>query len=60
MTRSLTIDCALPPARRGYKPRRRERASSVQPGPAIAGGRIPRVSRLMALALRLDAVSARS
>ena len=54
MTDSLTVACSLPPARRGYTPRRCERTSDVQPTPAVVGSRIPRVSRLMALAWRLD------
>jgi hypothetical protein len=53
MTQALTLACSLPPARRGYTPRRRERIKAVQPTPVV-GSRIPRVSRLMALALHLD------
>ncbi|HEV3261066.1 MAG TPA: hypothetical protein VG013_29715 [Gemmataceae bacterium] len=54
MTNPLTLDCALPPSRRRYTPRRRERTGTVQPRSTVAGSRIPRVSRLMALAWRLD------
>ena len=54
MTDSLTIACSLPPSRRGYMPRRRERARGAPPGPAVVGSRIPRVSRLLALAWHLD------
>ena len=55
MTQALTLACSLPPARRGYAPRRREQTKGVQPTPTVVGSRrIPRVSRLMALALHLD------
>ena len=54
MTTPLTIACLLPQSRRGYGQRRRERARRVQPRSTLAPGRVPRISRLMALALRLD------
>src|SRR5258708_643191 len=54
MTTPLTIACPLPQSRRGYGQRRRERARRVHPRSTLAPGRIPRISRLMALAWRLD------
>ena len=54
MTNPLIIACPLPPSWRGYGQRRRERTSKAQPRPVPARGRVPRISRLMALALRLD------
>ena len=54
MTSSRTFICSLPPSRGGYVPRRRQQADGVQQRPAEADGRIPRISRLMALAWRLD------
>ena len=54
MTTPLTIACSLPPFQRGYGQRRREHARRVQRRPTLAVGRVPRLSRLMALALRMD------
>jgi hypothetical protein len=48
MTTPRTIECALPAGRR--QSRRPPRQTGVKVGP----GRVPRVSRLLALALRLD------
>jgi hypothetical protein len=48
MTSPRTIECALPAGRR--QSRRPPRQTGVTVGP----GRVPRVSRLLALALRLD------
>jgi hypothetical protein len=49
MTRPRTIECALTPGRR----QSRRRPSPPTCG-TVASGRVPRVSRLLALALRLD------
>ena len=54
MTDALILACSLPTGRRGYRPHRREPARGVQTRPAVGTSRIPRVSRLMALALHLD------
>src|SRR5258708_4827861 len=54
MTTPRTIECPLPEPRRGCGQRRPERAGSAQARPTFALGRVPRVSRLMALALRLE------
>ena len=48
MTTPRTIECALPTGRR--QSRRPARQARV----AVTPGRVPRVSRLLALALRLD------
>jgi hypothetical protein len=47
MTTPRTIECALPTGRRQSRPARQARV-------AVTAGRVPRVSRLLALALRLD------
>jgi hypothetical protein len=48
MTSPRTIECALPTSRR------RSRRPARQTGAVVKPGRVPRVSRLLALALRLD------
>jgi hypothetical protein len=48
MTTPRTIECALPAGQR------RSRPPAPQSRAAVAPGRVPRVSRLLALALRLD------
>ena len=54
MTSALTITCPLAPLRRGRGLRLPGSAGPVAPRPACNPGRVPRVSRLMALALRLQ------
>jgi hypothetical protein len=54
MTALLTIACVLPPSRRDYGQRRRQHARRVPLRSTLAPSRVPRISRLMALALRLD------
>src|SRR3990172_773411 len=52
MTRPLTVECDVHFWRRG---RRKELRAGPQPvGPAAELGRVPRVARLMALAIRCD------
>src|SRR5262249_36967598 len=52
MTAPLTIECPVHFRRGGPGGRKGLRAGPAPPAPA--GGRVPRVARLMALALRLD------
>jgi hypothetical protein len=52
MTTPRILECSLPQPRRGYRPCRPGR--TVSPQPAVSPGRVPRISRLMALALRLE------
>ena len=54
MNASRILACSLPPSRRGYGQLRWQRPVRVQVWPTLAPGRVPRISRLMALALRLD------
>ena len=48
-----TVVCSLPGRRRGRGRSLRPAAASTPP-PSLPRGRVPRVSRLLALALRLD------
>jgi hypothetical protein len=55
MTTALTITCPLPALRPGQRPRRPCRARPAAPLPPHAwAGRVPRISKLMALALRFE------
>jgi hypothetical protein len=49
-----TVVCRLPGRRRGRGQRSFSQAVSTAPPPSVPRGRVPRVSRLLALALRLD------
>jgi hypothetical protein len=49
-----TVVCSLPGGRRGRSRRSFRQAASAAPPPPVPRGRVPRVSRLLALALRLD------
>jgi hypothetical protein len=49
-----TIVCSLPGGRRGHGQRSFRPAAATMPPPSIPRGRVPRVSRLLALAFRLD------
>jgi hypothetical protein len=49
-----TVVCRLPGRRRGRGQRSVPQAASVAPLPSVPRGRVPRVSRLLALAYRLD------
>jgi hypothetical protein len=53
-TPTLTIDCAIPGRRRDHGNRRPQPAPECEPPPSVSLSRLPRVSRLMALALRFD------
>jgi hypothetical protein len=56
MTTALTVECRLPLARQG-RGGRTVRRTSPSPAPAptpVEAGRIPRVARLMALAIHFD------
>jgi hypothetical protein len=53
-TAPRTVVCSLPDRRRGRRVPSFRRSASVEPPPSVPRGRVPRVSRLMALALRLD------
>ena len=53
-TASRTVVCSLPGRRRGRRPLSFRHAVSVTPPPSLPRGRVPRVSRLLALAVRLD------
>jgi hypothetical protein len=54
MTTSMTIECDVHFDRRGRGARRRLEQGPQTAPPALEPGRTPRVTRLMALALRLD------
>jgi hypothetical protein len=47
-----TVECTLPGRRGGRGRRPRRHGPPHEPGPALPPGRVPRVSRLLALALR--------
>jgi hypothetical protein len=49
-----TVVCRLPGRRRGRGQRSFPQTVSAAPPPSVPRGRVPRVSRLLALALRLD------
>jgi hypothetical protein len=49
-----TVVCRLPGRRRGRGQRSFPKAASAAPPPSVPHGRVPRVSRLVALAHRLD------
>ena len=49
-----TVVCRLPGGRRGRGPRSLRPAAAPTPPPSLPRGRVPRVSRLLALAFRLD------
>ena len=49
-----TVVCRLPSGRRGRSQRALRPAALAAAQPALPRGRVPRVSRLLALALRLD------
>jgi hypothetical protein len=51
-TTTLTIECPIPGRQRGS--RQPTQASASEPRPAVTLERLPRVSRLMALALRFE------
>jgi hypothetical protein len=53
-TASRTVVCRLPGRRRRRRVPVFRRAASSEPPPSVPRGRVPRVSRLLALALRLD------
>src|SRR5262245_23346244 len=54
MTEPLTIECAVHFRQRGRGSRRELRNGPEPPRPVLEPGRVPRVARLMALAIRLD------
>ena len=57
MTLAFTIECQVQFNHRGRGSRKRnpsDRGSSTEGRSSIEAGRVPRVSRLMALAMRLD------
>ena len=49
-----TVVCRVPGLRRGRSQRSFPQAASAAPPPAVPRGRVPRISRLLALAHRLD------
>ncbi len=49
-----TVVCRLPGRRRGRGQRSFRQAASAAPPPSVPRGRVPRISRLLALAHRLD------
>jgi hypothetical protein len=53
-TASRTVVCSLPGRRRGRRLPSFRQAVSATPPPSVPRGRVPRVSRLLALAFRLD------
>jgi hypothetical protein len=54
MHEPVTIECAIHFERRGHGAPRQLQAGKVPPCPALEPGRVPRVSRLMALAIRFE------
>ena len=54
MTTPLTIECACHFTRKGHGAHKELKAGQEPPSPTCAPGRVPRVTRLMALAIRLD------
>lgn len=54
MSTSLTIECACHFTRQGHGARKEMKTGVGSPQPSDERGRVPRISRLMALALRLD------
>ena len=53
-TAPRTVVCSFPARRRGRRLPPSRHAISAAPPPSVPRGRVPRVSRLLALALRLD------
>jgi hypothetical protein len=53
-TRTLTIDCPVPGRQRGRGNLGPQLAAAGEPRPPVTLSRVPRISRLMALALRFD------
>lgn len=54
MTRPITIECQISFRRRGYGGRKEIRQAGVPSPPAPAPDRVPRIARLMALAIRFE------
>ncbi len=54
MTTPLTIECSIDFCRRGPNGRRELQKNASPSEPAVPAGRIPRIARLMALALRFE------
>jgi hypothetical protein len=54
MTKPMTIECQINFHRRGYGGRKEIRQADPSPSPAPVPARIPRISRLMALAIRFE------
>jgi hypothetical protein len=54
MTAALTIECAVHFRRQRHGGRKHLRAGPEPPPPSQEPGRVPRIARLMALALRFD------
>jgi hypothetical protein len=50
----LTVECIIHFRRRGKDYRKEPQTGLAPPPPVVPPGRVPRVSRLMALALRYD------
>jgi hypothetical protein len=53
-TAPRTVVCSLPDRRRGRRVSSLRQAASAAASPPVPRGRVPRVSRLLALALRMD------
>lgn len=54
MTAELTLECQVHFGRRGHGGRRQLKAGPAPSVPLVEPGRVPRVARLMALAIRFD------
>jgi hypothetical protein len=54
MNANMTVECAIHFERRGHGASRQLKTGNKPPCPALAPGRLPRVTRLMALAIRFE------
>jgi hypothetical protein len=54
MNRPLTIECAVPSRRHGHGSAKALVAGAAAAASAVVPGRVPRLARLMALAIRFD------
>jgi hypothetical protein len=54
MSKLLTVECDFHFERRGHGAARRIETGTPKPSPILEAGRVPRVARLMALAIKFD------
>jgi hypothetical protein len=53
-TTPLTIACSFDPRQRRRPGRKQLQESAASPPPAVSSGRVPRIARLLALAIRCE------